>query len=916
MASIHITVLLHLAFVCVWMYPACPRLTKGYNFRSERSVSKARLPSSIAPIHYTLEIQPFPNNDTFQGMVSIILHAEAPSSNITLHSMHLKIQETQLQLPMNSNEHLAVPNVKRLSHDDESQQLILELDQGLNAGIDYELKMRFSGQLSSDFQGLYKAIYKDSNGTERFEDEVKCIEVRCFIYCKGVTSNFQYCRYILFTQLEATYARRVFPCFDEPAKKATFSLTVVRPINMTSLSNTRRISSMERGSEWIADSYETSLKMSTYLLAVVICEYEYMEDSSSSGAIIRVWTQPDLLSQSKYSLKIAPPLLNYFEEFFNFSYSPPKLDLVQIPDFQLSGMENWGLITLHDNTILYDSIRSPVKDQQFLALIISHEISHQWFGNLVTMKWWNDLWLKEGFANYMMYLGVEAVEPTWKIIDQFSTTTLHRAMEMDSWNGTHPVSLSSSSSVDDIDTIASQYDDISYSKGASLIRMMDHVLSREIFQVGIQSYLQNMQYSTATVDDLWNYLNIAAKNCSDLNDTDIKVVMDSWTLQNGYPVVTLTRNYNLQSANLTQMRFSLNKEMQNDGTQWHIPITFTTGDAQNFNDSFARKWLKPKNSRRTLNYSVTIDGMPSPEVWIIVNVQRTGFYRVNYDTYNWNLLIQQLKSDFKQIYVVNRAQLLDDILNLARAGYQNYHLALSASKYLKKETEYLPWHLAFVATDYIDSMLRYTHLHAKWKNYMQDLLKNIYTKLTFFEYNEDHHSRKLLRTDVIKQACYYEEKDCIDNAVKVFNLWMESNGTAAIAGNIIETTVCATVRYGLIHQWEFAWQQFLTSNQTPQKNAILKGLGCTRDPWLLTRLLNRCLNGKYGITSHMARALIFNVGQYNSLSQYLKSFINQDEKPGVAARSYTLAIERVEANMQWLKTNLEPIGMWLNKNIL
>lgn len=331
------------------------------------------------------------------------------------------------------------------------------------------------------------------------------------------------------------------------------------------------------------------------------------------------------------------------------------------------------------------------------------------------MRWWTDLWLNEGFATYVASLGVEFLHPEWNSFQEESLINTMDVFGFDALKSSHPVSVT----IGNPSQISTIFDRISYEKGSSIIRMMHLFLGNEVFFGGIANYLQKFKYNNAEQDNLWESLTEEAHKHESLDKTlSIKRIMDTWTKQTGYPIITITRNYNNNSAEIAQRRFltdpSQPKLSDGENPCWWVPLSFTTGQELDFNTTEPKAWLECDENGVAVAKEL-ID-LPEPDEWIIFNVQISGLYKVKYDERNWDLLIEQLTgSEYQKIATLNRAELLNDALDLAWSGQQNYAIALRLIKYLRQEREYLPWRAALSTLSDVSRMLRRTSQYGLFK---------------------------------------------------------------------------------------------------------------------------------------------------------------------------------------------------------
>lgn len=374
--------------------------------------------------------------------------------------------------------------------------------------------------------------------------------------------------------------------------------------------------------------------------------------------------------------------------------------MIAIPDFNAGAMENWGLITYREAYLLYDPKISSSTSQHSVASVIAHELAHQWFGNLVTMKWWTDLWLNEGFATYMAGLAVHHLFPQWHSLKEEAVNNMLDVFSFDSLKTSHPVSvpIGHPSEIDEI------FDTISYKKGSFLIRMMGLFLGEETLRKGVSNYLQEHKYNNAEQDDLWNSLTVEAhKNGVLPKNLTVKTIMDTWTLQTGFPIISVKRDYQKNTAEISQERFLRDNTKSEKSPCWWVPLSYTTQKELNFNSTNPKHWLSCPSEKQTIELSSAADQ------WVIFNIQVAGIYKVNYDEKNWELLTNALNSkDFNEIDTLNRVQLIDDASDIAWVGQMKYNIFFKVMDYLKQEEEYLPWKTALSNIARLDRLMKRT----------------------------------------------------------------------------------------------------------------------------------------------------------------------------------------------------------------
>nr|CAD7567452.1 unnamed protein product [Timema californicum] len=422
-----------------------------------------------------------------------------------------------------------------------------------------------------------------------------------------------------------------------------------------------------------------------------------------------------------------------------------------------------------ERNILFVEGVSTSSHKQSIAAVIAHEFAHMWFGNLVSPKWWDVLWLNEGFARYFQYFTLAEVEKDWRIEEQFVTAQVHTSLSADSVNTSHPMTVDVASP----EQISAIFDTISYGKAASVIRMMEHILTPAVFQQGLHRYLVNVGNSSADANDLFTALGDQFTEDVGPNLLDFQTIMETWTLQMGYPVLGVIRDYDSGTVTVTQERFLIRPATGGTDThdyKWWIPLTYTTKSELDFVSTETRAWLNVTDTRATLT-GLNVNRTD----WVVFNIQETGFYRVNYDLTNWGLLADYLdSSDYSKIIPVNRAQIVDDLFNLARGGYLNYTVVLDLVKYLQREVDYIPWYAALTGFNYVERRMRGAgeYDYAVFKSFLLKLLSTAYNVFGLEEASSDDHVTKLNRNQILTWVCKLEETNCVQKAQEKFALHM------------------------------------------------------------------------------------------------------------------------------------------------
>ncbi len=615
---------------------------------------------NITPVHYKIHF--VPKEDSFKGQEIIALNITAATSKITLHAKGIELHRASLHYQGRSfSPAEIIPNEK-------NETVTLNFAESFFPG-NAELSMDFSGDYRN-VDGLYVSSYTHDGQQKR----------------------------LLSTQFEATYARTAFPCFDHPAAKATFQVDLTLDKHLQAISNTPIEEEIVLGLDKKLVTFHTTPRMSTYLLYLGAGEFETVEDSYRN-VNLRVLTTPGKAGKGRFALDVTKKVLGYFEKFFGIEYPLSKLDLIAVPDFGAGAMENWGAITFREDALLYDPERSSLANKQRVAEVVAHELAHQWFGNLVTMKWWDDLWLNESFATYMSFKAVDHFFPELDLWSTFLNLETDRAFTLDALSSSHPIHVP----VKTAHQIEEIFDAISYSKGGSVLRMLEAYVGEDSFRSGLRSYLAEYSYGNAEADDLWRHIQAASPGKA------AEKVMGKWLHQTGFPMVDVA----VRGAKVTleQKRFAYTDA--EEATVWPVPLTFITPDGSLDGILFEEK-----------NGSMAI---PRKLSWLKVNAGQKGFYRLRYDKKTLKRLEKAIQE--KELPEADRWGVHNDQSTLCLAGEVNLGQYLDFTGAYADEDSHL------VLTDLLDNLNYFSLLatNEKFLSLIQDrkrelcgrLLKNL-----------------------------------------------------------------------------------------------------------------------------------------------------------------------------------------------
>jgi aminopeptidase N/puromycin-sensitive aminopeptidase len=578
------------------------------------SASAQRLPQTVTPEHYALTLAPDLKAATFTGKETIDITLSKPATTITLNAAEIKFISVTTTLGGKTL-------TAKVTEDVEKQQATFDFGELLPAGK-LTLAIDYTGILNNELRGFYLS--------------------------KTAKRNYAV------TQFESTDARRAFPSFDEPAFKATFDVTLIVDQDDTAISNTNVIHDEPSGAGKHAVTFARTPKMSTYLLVFLVGDFKCLS-GSSDGVPIRACATPDQVQYGAFALSAAEFVLHYYNTYFGIKYPMPKLDMIGIPDFEAGAMENFGAITYRESDFLLDTSHASIGAQREVALVVAHEMAHQWFGDMVTLKWWDNTWLNEGFATWMENKPVEAWHPEWKIDEEIASGN-QGTLDLDAQRITRTIRAKA----DTPDEINEMFDGISYGKAGAMLLMVENYLGKETFRQGVHKYLSEHLYGNATAEDFWN-------TQTEVSHKPVDKIMDSFVSQAGEPILNFA-SPQASGVQVSQQRFFLNPGNAAGTSQtWTVPVCFKA-DA-----SGEHCELLSSASQRL--------SVPSSPIFF-ANAEGKGYYRTSYPEETYRKLLPHVADGLTP---EERISLLGDQWALTRAGKSTVATYLDLVRELKSD---------------------------------------------------------------------------------------------------------------------------------------------------------------------------------------------------------------------------------------
>nr|AEA29694.1 aminopeptidase N6 [Trichoplusia ni] len=769
-----------------------------------------RLPTSVVPVEYDIHINLFFAERTekpfsYEGFETIIVEAKEEVNEIVLHANVDRIQS--ISVFDSTGRPLRLQRFNPFHTEKVYHFLKINLAETLAVGAKYTLHINYEGTMNVGpmKRGIWRGWYVDSNNVER-------------IYA---TTHFQ-----------PYNARQAFPCWDEPYFKAIFKLRLSSPSGYTgTFSNTAIEQTVPLPNNRVRVDFAPTPKMSSYLVTFLVSEsFQVIAQDTSFDPPIRIIGRSNTNGLADHALDLAVKMTKHFDSYFEIPYSSlsPNLlnDHISSPDWASAGTENWGMVSYRELYLILSEEETLMSVEHYAATLVSHELAHKWFGNLITCHWWSNTWINEGYASYFGYIATHEMFPKYEFPDHFNTRYLQTSLSFDSGISTVPLNH-------DVNTpaqVTGHFGTISYSKAAAFLRMTANIMSPETFRKSCKLFLQSNAYSPTDPDDLLKSMLEAIEEDNSLADYGSFSFADYyniWVNEPGYPILNVTVNHTTGVISLSQERFFLSSSAAPTGQIYPIPITFSTKT----NPSFSI--LKP--SHIMTGATLTIN-KAAVEEWVIFNNMQHGHYRVNYDSKTWSLIAEALLEEPSPIHILNRAQIVDDVFALMRSNRMTHNEGFKILKFLAKETSIHIWSPAISGFTWLRNRLR--HLPAKQAEFDAFLLSQMEHAINELGYEPKPNETPTItmaRQDILQFACTLGHEKCNQDSWERF-VNLRDNGVP-INARIRRNVYMTAMRKGNQRDFEYLLNRFRSSNYANDQLEMLRGMGASTDPELLTRYL-------------------------------------------------------------------------------
>ena len=759
-----------------------------------------RLARTVVPEKYEITIEPDLVNFTFEGEETIHIIVADATDLVVLNALELEVLEASVSNARNEEQKATI------SLDPENERVKLKFSQKLNSGS-WKLHLKFKGILNDKLHGFYRSTYKDASGQTQV---------------------------IATTQFEATDARRAFPCWDEPDFKAVYKVTLIVDENLTAISNAKiRKETLipERHKKQVL--FHDTMKMSTYLVAFIVGEFEATAVVDADGTPIRIWAPPGKLHLAKFAEGIAVHSLTYFNSYYGLKYPGDKLELIAIPDFAFGAMENLGAVTFRETALLVDEKSASHAEMERVADVVAHEIAHMWFGDLATMKWWNGIWLNEAFATFMEMLAVDTWKPEWKRWESFSVSR-GQAFATDGLRSTRPIEFP----VRRPEEAQGMFDILTYEKGASVLRMLEQFLGPEVFRRGISLYLSKHKYSNTETNDLWDAIEESSKQ-------PVREMMDSWIFQEGHPLISVELDKSGKKLTFKQQRFVYASDDTNkvkDAT-FHVPVMVKVKAGKSL---LSEKFLLTGETHE-LTFEDKVE-------FAVVNEGGHGFYRVRYSP---DLLRAVTARRENSLSAIERFNLVSDTWAAVLAGLQPLSEYLEMIKLFEDEEDKNVWTVIVGSLQYLDRLVPGAE---SLKEFTKTLCAPAFKRLGWEgKDGESSMTRQLRGLLALALGTTGDDRKVQAEAHELYAKYKADK--SSVGSDVVPAVVTILAFTGGEERYNEFEKEFKNASSPQEEDRYMYSLANFQDKKLLQRTLEKTLNGEFRTQNapYLVRTVLLNV---------------------------------------------------------
>jgi aminopeptidase N len=735
-----------------------------------------RLPRHVTPSHYAIRLDLDFEKLNFKGDVSIEIGVSRTTDEIVLNAADLEIESVELG-PGGAR-------VTGVSFDGEYEMMTVSLDTPIRPGS-YSLDISYRGTINDQLKGLYQSVYRDPDGEEHL---------------------------IATSQCQSTDARRILPCWDEPDFKATFQTTMIVPAGLEAFSNTRELERVDLGNGRVEFQFAPTMKMSSYLLAFVAGPFEATEPREVLGTPMRIIVPKGNLHLTDVAMENAIFCFEYLSDYYGIPYPGDKLDHIAIPDFAAGAMENVGLITYRDAYLIIDEEKASHAELQASLDVIGHEIAHQWFGNLVTLAWWEGAWLNEAFASFMELKATDTKKPEWKRWLAFGNLEVAGAMTTDQLTTTRPIEFE----VNAPDEVDEMFDAITYGKGSAVLRMIEMFIEEDRFRIGVGNYLSKHQYGNTVTPDLWEALDGVCV-------WPVSEIMDTWIYQRGFPQIDVARTRD--GLMLSQRRYLATPD-ESDTTIWSVPLQLR-GSVNG--EHFQRKVLLD-NDDDTIRLEGKLD-------WVVANAGGHGFYRTSYA----DDLFEDLFSNLTELDAIERYSLVSDTLAFVQNGQVPAANFLDLVGRFQDEEEHAVWSVIVSGLGLIEHHALDETVRARFEEFVVELLRPAFDRLGWEpEAGEPDLQRKLRGMLIGALGNLGQDESVIAVAGQIAGDLI--SGDAQHDPEVANASLAVFARHGSKTEYDALWMAYEGARTPLDRRKYLRSVAAVEKLELAAQTLERIMN--------------------------------------------------------------------------